>query len=701
MEDPNLNLADAGAPEPAPSAVRQPMTEDELHSCVSGEIDRAVQYIDEEISPLREAAVKYYDGEKFGDEEEGRSQVISLDVRDTVNALMPSLMRIFFGPECVAEFAPQGPEDIETAKQATDYVDYVIKRDNPGFLTLYAAFKDALVKKAGIVKYWFDESVTVERHELSGLDEEALALLMAEIETDPDVEIGLAPGPDGLAAGEIRRRHKQDRIRIAAVPPEEFLISPNARSIEDARFSGHRQLVTVSDLVALGYDYEFVVECAGASTHFDNVEAIQRNDTTQHQDYSTSDPTQRKVLYVEGYLRVDYDGDGIAELRRICTIGDAHKVARNEVAAVAPFALFCPDPEPHQFFGTSIADVTMDVQRVKSAILRNMLDSLAQSIHPRTGVVEGQVNIADALNSEVGGIIRMNAPGMVQPFAMPFTGKEAFPMLDYWDTIRENRTGITKAAAGLDPDALQSTTKAAVAATISAANQHVELIARVFAETGMRQLYRGILGLLAKHQQKARVIKLRNKWVPVNPAAWRADMDVIVNLGVGDGTIEERLAGLKQIVTQQEAILQTLGPQNPIVTLQQYRDTMCRAIEMAGFKDASSFFLPVDPNAQLPQAQAGAGDPAQLLAQVQVEQIKADIAMKQAELQLKREQMLRADDRERDRLDADIQLRAAEIQAKYGAQVNMAEIRAQVDRDRNVMYAGMQAQRAAAQQGAE
>jgi hypothetical protein len=661
------------------------MTDEDLHSCVRGEIERAIQYTDGVISPKREAASRFYDGEKFGDEEEGRSQVISLDVRDTVNALMPSLMRIFFGPEHVVEYAPEGAEDVELAKQQTDYADYIVKRDNHGYRILHAAFKDALVRKCGVVKFWWDNSYSgAETSEFSGLTEQDIGILLQEEENGgPEIEIKSEADPEtGLISGKITRRYRRDRIRLAAVPPEEFIISPFAKSLEDARFVGHRAKVAASDLVAMGYDPE---EVAGATTHnplIDNVEATQRQYDKRYQDYDTSDPSQKPVLYVEGYLKVDFDGDGVSELRKICTIGEDYRIVRNEAWDLVPFAEFCPDPEPHIFFGTSIADLTMDIQRVKSAVLRHMLDSLAQSIHPRTVVTEGQVNIQDALNTEVGAIIRANAPGMVAELTKDFVGREAFQVLDYYDAIRENRTGITKAAAGLDPDALQSTTRAAVAATISAASQRIEMIARNFAETGMRQLFGGILKLIAKHQRRTRVVRLRNRWVAIDPASWRADMDVVVNVAVGEGTIEERLNVLREIIGKQEGILQTMGPANPLVSLSQYSNTLRRAVEMAGFRDLDSFFNAVDPNWQPPQQQPPS-DPAALLAQAQMEEIKANMATKSAEMQLKREQALMADDRERDKLDADIMLRAAEIESKYNTQVNIAQIKAAVDRDRN------------------
>jgi hypothetical protein len=342
----------------------------------------------------------------------------------------------------------------------------------------------------------------------------------------------------------------------------------------------------------------------------------------------------------------------------------------------------------------SIADVTMDIQLIKSNILRNTLDSLAQSIHPRTGVVEGQVNLEDVMNTEVGGIIRMRAPGMVQPFTMPFVGQQAFPMLQYMDELRENRTGISKAASGLDANALQSSTRAAVAATITAAAQHIELICRIFAETGMKGLFKKSMQLIIKNQDAPRMVRLRNTFVPIDPRVWDANMDVVVNVAIGTGSNEEKMAFLGQVAQKQEMLMQ-MGA--PLVDMQGYYNTLAQMMALAGYKDPTVFFkdpamMPPPPPPAPPQP-----TPEEMLSQVQMEAIRADIQKKTAELELQREEMLRKDDRERDKLDADLMIKAAEIEAKYGTQVNTANIEALMMRDRELLKQQGELDRAAVQ----
>jgi hypothetical protein len=676
------------------------MSEEQLQGVISAEITDAISFIDDDIGGSRALATEYYYGDLFGDEEDGRSQVVSMDVRDTVQGILPSLMRIFFGPERVVEFAPQGPEDVQNAEQATDYVDFIFKRDNPGFKILHSAFKDALVRKCGIVKYWWDESVEVRAESFSMLDEQSMMMLTS----DPDIEISAVreypvPGtePQNEAQGimtpppmmydvEIKRRIKTGKVKIEALPPEEFLIDRRAKSIEDATFVGHRTMKTVSDLVAMGYDYDEMVEASGNGNDFDNnQEYTARNPFAVISTANNGDPSSKSVMYIEGYLKVDFDGDGIAEMRRICTIGTGNKVIRNEIVSERQFADFCPDPEPHTFFGMCPADVVMDIQRIKSNVQRGILDSLAQSIHPRTAIVEGQANMEDVLNTEVGAVIRMRAPGMVQPFTTPFVGQAAFPMLDYLDDIKQTRTGISKAAAGLDADALQSTTKAAVSATVNAAHQHIEMIARIFAETGLRKLFTGILKLVVENQDRARMVRLRNTFVPIDPRSWDAKMDVIVNVGVGDGTIEDRINILNQVAARQEMLIEKTGANNPVVSLPQYTNTLTKLLQLAGIKDSTNYFnqLPVD--FQLPEPPAPKPTPEEILAQVQAQSIQADIQKKAAELQLDRERMIMADDRERDRIEQDGILRRYELELKYGVQIQSAEIDAAMNRDRELI----------------
>jgi hypothetical protein len=675
------------------------MKDDELQGIVGKEIEDAIDYIDNWISPMRATATQYYRGDPFGNEEEGRSQVVSMDVRDTVQAIMPSLMRIFHGTDRTVEFVPQGPEDVASAAQATDYANFIINRDNNGFLEMHSAFMDALVRKVGIIKVYWDDQTKFETYDMSGLDDASLNALMS----DPDVEVeitastpvgepmmdemtGMIMEPPMEHSVRATYTHPDGRVKVEAVPPEEFLISREAKSVEQADYVAHRRIVTVSELVAMGYDFDEVSKLGSAHEDMStNVERYTRNKALSNEMNERNDPAMKKVLYVENYIKLDYDGDGIAELRKICTAGDGNKILMNEPCTMAPFATMCPDPEAHDFFGHSVAETVMDIQRIKSSIMRNTLDSLAMSIHPRIAVTEGMVNMDDVMSTEVGAIIRQRSAGQVQPLSMPFVGREAFPVLQYMDQVKEARTGISKASAGLDANALQSSTATAVAATVSAAQQHIELIARIFAETGVKRMYQLVLHLITTHQDRERMVRLSNEFVPIDPRAFDSNMDVTINVALGRGSDTERMMMLRQIGEMQKEAMATMGPQNPLTDISKLSNTLKAMTELAGFKDTSQFWA--DPAQFQPPPAPDKPDINEQLIQVQIQQIQADMQKKAAELKLGREKMIMDDDRKRDELEAELYVKAEEMQAKYGTQLNVAKIKSDMTIDREVMKA--------------
>ena len=680
-----------------------PMTDTDLEAMMGQEITDAVSYIDSDLSPIRARGTEYYRGDPFGNEEDGRSQVVAMEVRDTVSAMLPSLMRVFFSTENTVEFVPRGPEDVENAQQATDYCNYVFNNDNNGFMVAYATFKDALVRKCGIVKAWIEDTESVRIEEYSGLDDQTLQIVMQE--GDADVKI-VASYPDETMQGamqidpmtgqpmppamihdvQIKRKVTDKRIHVACLPPEELLLSRQAMSFKDAPFIGHRKMATVAELISMGYDEDEVMDYVGSSDLNDNEEALARAPLANNQYLTESaNPMMQRVLYVEGYAKVDFDGDGIPELRKMCFMGAGYKMVRNLPASYIPFIEFPCDPEPHTspLEAMSIFDITRDLQEIKSEVMRNTLDSLAQSIHPRTVIVEGQVNIDDALNNETGAIIRARAPNMVQPLVTPFVGQAAFPVLDYLDQIKEGRTGMSKASMGLNPDALQSSTKAAVAATVSASQGRIELTARLMAE-GMRELFKTILFLVTTHQDKPRMIRLRNRWVQIDPRGWDNTMDVNINIGLGNGDTNERIATMMQILAKQESIINQYGLENPVVSPQMYVRTLKKVVELSGFKDASSYFADIPEGWKAPPAPQKPS-PEEVLAQVQAESIKADIQKKAADLELQRQKMMMDDDFRRDQMNQDRLLRQYELELKYNTQVSTAQIVAEQNVNREVV----------------
>lgn len=676
---------------------RDDRLDDEAYAAqVKAIIDDAVDYIDGTIAPARARATEYYRGDPLGNEEAGRSQIVMTELRDVVQAVVPSLMRIFTASEHAVEYAPRTEADVPFAEQATDYINSVVfYGDNQGFSILHSAFKDALIRRTGIIKWRWSEDDEISEATYTGLDQATYNLLLE----DADVEVleeTARPDPEGVPQVDpltgqpgpapmiydlkIRRHAPRNKVAIEAVPPEEFLISRNARDLDTAEYVGHRSLKTVSELVAMGYDREEIEEHAGSGDTFDlNNEARTRNPALGLSIDYRGDDTLRRVMYIESYARIDRDGDGVAELRRICTIGGACHVLHDEIATDVPFAVLCPDPEPHMVIGQGLGDQVMDLQRIKTAVVRNTLDSLAQVIHPRTVVVDGQVNIDDVMNTATGAIIRARAPGMVASLSEPFVGQNAMPIIQWLDQVRAHRTGISAASQGLAPDVLQSTTKAAVTATVQGAQERVELIARTFAETGIKRLFRGLLRLVIRHQDRPRTVKLRGQWVEINPKYWDAEMDVQVNVGLGRGSDAERLQYMMAVAQKQEQIMQLLGPSNPICDVSQYSNTLVKILELANVKDASRYFKRVDQQTAQAMQQAMSQqrpqtDPNAMLAQIEMAKVHAAQTKQADEAHLKRMEILIEDAFNRDKLRADTELKAAELNAKYNAQFDLATL---------------------------
>ena len=668
------------------------MSEADLQAVVGSYISDAIQYIDDDISPVRAESTKYYRGDPFGNEVDGRSQVVSRDVRDRVQAVLPSMMRVFFGSEKVVEFVPRTADDMAMSEQATDYLNYIVRQDNDAISVFYSVFKDALMNKGGFVKWWWDDSIEVHTHTFEGLDEGALGLILQEegveavsVEGRPATGISPEQIQQMEAQGqptpqiydvEIKRKRKRNQVKIETMPPEEFFVDAAATSLDDAMVVGHRTMATVSDLIALGYDPDMLDDHLSDEFAFvDSDEYTARYSNTEMPG-PVSAAERRRVLYVEAWCYIDYDGDGIAELRRICTVGNSYEVVNNEPADSIPFAMFSCDPEPHVFFGSDIADLTKDIQRVKSAVLRGMLDSLSFALYPRTGVVEGMVNIDDVLNPEVGSVIRMRQPNMVQQLDVPFLGKDAFPMIQYLDAMKEARTGQTAASQGLDPDVLQSTTRVAVSATIKGAEQHLELMARLFADS-FKRMFKGILKLVITHQDRERIVRLRDEWVPIDPRVWDSTMDCSVSVGLGVGTTDERIGVLNQVVLQQKEVLEKLGPSNPLVGLGQFRNTLSKMLEISGYPDSNQFFkpLPLDYEPPPPQ-EPPKPSPEEMLLQAQMADIQVRAQIEQQKLQLAAMKQQQLDQRESARIAGDLAIREFQAEEKFQNDVDLEVLKA-------------------------
>ena len=656
------------------------MDDTKLQVVVKSRMEDALNYYDSELSGFRIDVQDYYNSEEFGNEIDGKSKVVTSDVQEVIEMVMPSVMRIFTSSKDYVRFVPRQQEDVTASEQATQYCNYIVDQNN-GFSLFHNWFKSALLFKLGVVKFYWDESEEVNEESYDGLTLDELTIMASDsnieiIEQDSrpiNVEAPReydTPSNDAendnvqpvplLYDIKIKRKKTSGQIKIINIPEEEFLIQRHTKSLDDADFVAHRSEMTVGDLVAMGYDFDEIIEHASSGDELDQGQEKQNrfdNVDSGATENDVLDPSQKKVMYSEIYMKCDYDGDNIPELRRICAIGQGHHILKNETFDHIPFAVCSPILMPHRMVGVSLAEQVMDLQLIKSTVLRQILDNLYLSNNTRLVAVDGQVNLDDIISNNPGGIIRAKQAGAVQPLTTPLIANQSFPLLDYLDQIKESRTGLNKASMGLDADALQSTTASAVNQIVSASQGKIELIARVFAETGVKQLFKGILHLITKHATQPQIVRLNNNFVPMDVRQWKNSYDMEVNVGLGTGQTNEKLQVLDRVAKTQEQILLSLGMQNPLTNLSQYRETIAKMLELSGFKNVNDFFL--DPKQQPPMQP----QPSEAEQEVQADMMKAkaEIELKQkkleSDIQLAREKLMADIELKRQELNAELQLR--------------------------------------------
>ena len=625
-----------------------------LKSIIESEIDDSIGYVETDTVAERQQALEYYLREPYGNEVEGKSQIVTGEVAEVVDGALPQLIRVFTSTDGVVEFQPVNDGDEPFAQQATEYCNWVFYRDNDGFLILHNWFKDALLQKTGVVKAYWDEKIDVTKEKYENLSDDELLMLLS----DPEVEVvsqetdetTIVDDFTGMSrtnrshSVKIKKTKKDGKVVVENVPPEEFLISKRARTIQDSPFVAHRRMLTRSELVAMGFSKKVVDSLESGDTLEFSPDRIARySQGEQPNSMGSQDQSMEVVEVYECYIKVDYNNDGIAELRRI--VYASNEILEDEECDYVPFHSLCPIPIPHKFYGQSLADRALDLQLIKSTVLRQMLDNLYLTNNYRVGAVEGQVNLDDLLTSTAGGVVRLKNPNALVPLTVAPTTSGSFPMLEYLDGVQSRRTGVSDSQNGIDPNILQNVTAAAVSAMSQASAGKLELIARIFAETGVKSLFKGILHLLCKYQDKERLVRINGKFIPFNPREWHDQYNVSINVGLGTGTRQEQLTTMQMILQKQEQIIQQYGLSNPLVNIMQYRNTLAKFINMAGFKDAAQFMNEITPeqNQILSQPQPPKPDPnteaAKVLAEVEREKAMIRAQTEAAKLELEREQM--------------------------------------------------------------
>ena len=641
----------------------------------------------------------YYFSEPFGNEQEGRSQVISTDVADTIESILPQIMRTFTASPKAVQCIANNAGDEPIAKQATDYLNHVFYKDNDGFTNLYTFFKDALLQKNGIIKVFWDDSMDVERSSYYGLTDDEFALLLADPEVkvlehteyERDNEEALKEAqkflndrmiPDQVPMAEkmhdvvVNRVKKKGKVCIENVPPEEFLIARNAKSIPDAHFTAHRKFITRSELVEMGFDPETIAKLPADVNNKYSEEKVSRKRYAEDEETApTTDKANEEILIYECYMKLDEDEDGIAELRKVTVAGDSsYEILDNVPYDRCPFVSVTPILVPHRFYGRSVSELVEDVQLVKSTIMRQLLDNMYLTNNNRVAVMDGQVNIDDLLTNRPGGIVRTKQPpqSVITPMASQPLNQAAMPLLEYLDTVREQRTGITRYSQGMDADSLNKTASG-LNQILTQAQMRVELICRVFAETGVKQLFNKVLEVVTKYETKEKIIRVNEQYVTMMPMEWANKCNVEIQVGLGTGSKDQELAILNVILERQiQAINLQKSAAGPMVNLRNVHNTLTKLVEAAGLRNVETYFTdPVVGAAQMPPPLPP--QPTEFekvtLAQVQGENQRKilDTQIKEKELELKTQEMM-----------LNMEVRLKELEAKYQMSIDSNEIKKEI-----------------------
>lgn len=656
-----------------------PMDDSEVLGYVDQWLNDSLSYNQSELSQQRSKALEYYLGEPFGNERKGKSSVVTRDVQETVDWIMPSLMKVFHSGGQVVRYNPSSLEDVPLAEQETEYVNYLFNRKNDGFKIMYDWFQDALIYKNGVVKVYCEEENAPKFDYFCGLDDATVQ----EIVSDPDVELlAMTENGDGTFDIKLRKDCKKKNIRICVIPPEQFLIDRDADDIDTARFLAHREEKTISWLREMGVPEDIIDQLPYDEWEFadSTPEKLIRENFDGSGDLADIQggdaEANRKVWVSECYVELDVDGDGIAELRRIVVAGN--HILSNEEWDSKPFADLCAHRIAHKFYGMSIYDKIKDIQELRSTLMRNIMDNIYLTNKGRYGVVDGMVNIEDLISNEQSGIVRMKVANSVTPLPVPALSGDVYNMLDRLEGDRGKRTGVSDRSRGLDEGTLHSNQAAtSVNQLMTAAEQQIDLIARMFAETGVKRLFQLLHDHAIKYQDQQEVFELRGQFVAANPSNWRERTDMSVTVGVGNMNKDQQLLHLTRMFELTQTVING-GGMGILVNETNIYNMLKEFTENAGYKDVSKFWQ--DPNS--PEAQKAAAEKAEAAKKPTPDDIKAQAAMNTSQATGMKSQS----DARIAEINAQVQMAEIELKKQEATiklrQISLQEAELQLERDK-------------------
>jgi len=618
------------------------------------------------LAKQRANAMDRYLGEPIGDELEGRSAVQGRDVYDVIEMILPKLVKMFTQANASVEIEPVSADDEQQAQQETDVINHIFFKKNNGFLLLYTMFKDALLQKTGVIKRIVEDKNKKTRQNYDNLPKEELAVLLSNEENElieetkhtiqletPDPQTGqllLVEVP--VSDVTIIHTENSKELSFEVIPPEEFLISRDAKSPDPrkARMCGHQTTATASDLMEMGYTKKDIalMEVGNNETEFSQ-EKIARNhlvDETNFDEVISTNKAMINYKVSEIYMKADKDGDGIAELLKVFISGGFVDI--DEVDSI-PFSSITPVILTHKFHGLSIDDLVNDLQSMRTGHLRALFDNTNQSINGTTYYNENTVNVEDLLVSSPYGIRAVDGVPSQEVMQINPTGlpAQAYQLLEVIDKLRADRIGDFTSE--LDPNILANANNGVVVEMMNEVNAKTEMIARIFAETGIRDLFRDIHEQMRKIGDRELSIKIRGDWVPVNPQEWQERTDFTVKVGLGTKNRQEDLANLNGLMQLQAQYQQMDGGQGQLVTFNHMYNTAKEYTNTLGMVNADMYFQ----NPQTAQPPPPPEPQPDIVgATLQIEQMKNQTKIEEAAL--KDQQLQRAEqlDREKAALNA-------------------------------------------------
>lgn len=565
----------------------QPLSESDIERLVALEMTAANEHVygADNIAAERDRNYEYYRG-IMNDlpAATGRSRVVEHTIANYIGLIKPNLLRIFTSGRNIAEYVSPKPEMQAVVKLITRFInDVVFRKDNRGELMLGDWAEDALVQKLGVAMWWWEEHWETRDEIIEGVPDAQLALLAQEIQArgaeivEHSASEVLVQTPQGaMASGvhtlKVRTRINKSKCCIDVIPPEEFIVSRDARTLEDAVFKAHRTGVLAGDLIRSGYPADVINALPEWSDPYpDRIQKYTQDYNSDRNPGQAVDPMLRKVAIARCIVKCDYDGTGLKDWYIV--VGGSENAPKlleiEQYNDQIGFADFCPEPMPHTVYGRCPADRLAPIQKIQTVLVRQMNDNLFLSNTPQREVVMDWIVKPDQLmNLAPGAPVLVKQPGAVREIAVPFVADKALLAMQYYDGQAEMASGVSRQSAGLDPDALQNQSATAAANQYSAMMGRVEMFARIWAQGGMRKLFRGVFKCLKAYQDFARVVQIDGAPQTIDPRAWEGldDLDVNINTGLGTGNRAQEFGMLNALKAMQDEIIAQLGPNNPVVT---------------------------------------------------------------------------------------------------------------------------------------